>query len=119
MDLNPLFPFVVGIVFVGFVALFIFMLKQIFCAHPRNQDNGTLTSTLAVETVQRIVFQPSDDVLTVQQSKMASFALPDGRHIHPAPISSEDSSMDIYIITTREDPMPPSYQEATKSNLQC
>lgn len=110
MDLNHLFPFVIGIVFVGFAAFFFFMLKRIFCAHPRNQDIETLTSTIAVETGQRIVFQPGDDGLTVQQPTMALFALPDGRHTHPA---------GIFIITTSEDPLPPSYQEATKSNLQC
>jgi len=117
MDLNHLFPFVVGIVFVGFVALFFFMLKQMFCAYSRNQDNQTLTSTLAVETGRRIVFQPGD-VLTVQHPEMASFALSQ-RHTLLAAVANDDTSKNIYIITTREDPSPPSYQEATKSNLQC
>lgn len=113
MDLNRLFPFIVGTVFVGFVACFCFLIKRMFCSHPNHTKNEALKATLEVEPGQTIVFQPGD-VLTVQQPMMASFTPLDGPHIRRA-ADSNDSSAKIFIINISEDNLPPSYQVATTS----
>lgn len=112
MDLSSLFPFIVGIVFVSFVACFCFILKRSYCAHDRHQNSEALTATLEVEPGQTIVFQPGD-VLTVQQPMIASFTLLDEYPVlHAA--ASNDPSKKIFIITISEDSLPPSNQEVTK-----
>lgn len=120
MDFNNLFPFIVGIVFVCFVACFCFILKRIYCAHPRHQNNEASTATLKVKPGQKIVFQPRDVLtgVTAQQPMMASFKLLDEHHIQPAADSNDDPSIKIFFITISElDPFPPSYQEVTKPSL--
>ncbi len=102
MDFNNLFPFIVGIVFVCFVACFCFILKRIYCAHPRHQNNNEAsTATLKVKLGQKIVFQPGDILtgVTAQQPMMASFTLIDENHVQPATVSNDDPSMKIFIIT--------------------
>lgn len=79
------FSFIIGIVFFVFLASFFYLIKKI-CRHSREvrQNKNVLTTTLAVEEGETIVFQPGEYVLTVKQPMMASlYKIPGGPHNHP------------------------------------